>query len=70
MYENLKKGESFAGCEILALCGKGSYGVTYLAKNPIGKTIAVKIISLPHALERELRGLKNYMAVSGEQPGL
>lgn len=70
MYENLKKGESFAGCEILALCGKGSYGVTYLAKNPIGKIIAVKIISLPHALERELRGLKNYMAVSGEQPGL
>ena len=70
MYENLKKGESFAGCEILAPCGKGAYGVTYLAKNPIGKTIAVKIISLPHALERELRGLRNYMAVSGEHPGL
>ena len=41
--ESLQSGEIFAGCRILHLCGRGGYGVVYLAENALGKRVAVKI---------------------------
>ena len=71
MTEFIEKGDFFSGCRILSRCGKGSFGVTYLAENPIGRMIAIKIVaSAPGSYERELRGLQNYMQVSGTHPNL
>ncbi len=66
----LKAGDIFSGCEILAQCGKGSFGIAYLAKNPIGQKIVIKVISSSRSSERELKGLRNYMQVSGKHPNL
>ena len=66
----LKNGDFFSGCEIIAKCGAGSFGTTYLAKNPIGQKIIIKIVSSSRCSERELRGLQSYMAVSGKHPNL
>lgn len=66
----LKNGEKFSGCEIIAKCGSGAFGITYLARDPIGRTIVIKVItSLQHS-EREMKGIRNYMKVSGKHPGL
>ena len=70
MSDFLKNGEMFSGCKILSRCGKGSFGVTYLARNPIGQNIIVKAIALNSCTERELSGLRNYMQVSGRHPNL
>ena len=66
----LKSGDTFSGCKILSCCGKGSFGVAYLARNPIGKTIVIKIISKQDCTDRELQGLRNYMPISGSHPNL
>lgn len=66
----LKKGEFFSGCEILARCGQGSCGITYLARNPIGRKIVIKVTAAPRYTDRELKGLRNYMQVSGSHPNL
>ena len=66
----LKAGDTFSGCEILGRCGNGSFGITYLAKNPIGQKIVIKVVSAPHNSDRELTGLRNYMQVSGKHPNL
>ena len=66
----LKKGELFFGCEILAVCGRGAFGVTYLAKDPAGRKIAVKIVGLTGRCDRELQGIRNYMRISGLHPNL
>ncbi|MBE6364765.1 MAG: hypothetical protein E7053_03310 [Lentisphaerae bacterium] len=63
-------GEMFSGCQILAQCGKGAYGVVYLARNPLGQKVIIKIVTSPHGSERELKGLRNYMNVSGKHPNL
>ena len=66
----LKKGDLFSGCEILARCGQGTYGITYLARNPIGRKIVIKVTAVPRYTDRELKGLRNYMQVSGSHPNL
>ena len=66
----LKDGEIFCGCEILCRCGRGAYGVTYLAKNPIGQKIIIKTVLLTPSSARELNGLRNYMNISGTHPNL
>ncbi|MBE6356775.1 MAG: hypothetical protein E7058_06640 [Lentisphaerae bacterium] len=63
-------GEIFSGCQILAQCGKGAYGVVFLARNPLGQKVIIKIVTSPKGSERELKGLRNYMAVSGKHPNL
>ena len=63
-------GEIFSGCQILAQCGKGAYGVVFLAQNPLGQKVIIKIVTSPKGSERELKGLRNYMAVSGKHPNL
>ncbi len=68
--EIFKKGDIFSGCKILSCCGKGSFGVAYLARNLIGKTIVIKVISKQDCTGRELQGLRNYMPISGEHPNL
>ncbi len=65
-----KAGDIFSGCEILGRCGKGSFGVTFLARNPLGKKIIIKIVSAVNRSERELEGLRNYMNVAGKHPNL
>ena len=67
--ELLQSGEIFAGCRILHLCGRGGYGVVYLAENALGKRVAVKIISTADK-ERELRGIRCYMERVPESPWL
>ena len=66
----LKAGEFFSGCEILGLCGRGAFGITYLARNPIGQKIAIKVVTSDSRPDRELKGLRNYMQVSGDHPNL
>jgi len=63
-------GDIFSGCQILSRCGKGSFGITYLARNPLGKKIIIKIVSSVHNTQREMTGLRNYMQVSGTHPNL
>lgn len=65
-----KQGEIFCGCEILCQCGRGAYGITYLARNPIGQNIIIKVVNFTPSSERELNGLRNYMAVSGTHENL
>ncbi|MBQ7696003.1 MAG: SUMF1/EgtB/PvdO family nonheme iron enzyme [Lentisphaeria bacterium] len=66
----LKSGDEFSGCRILSRCGKGSFGVAYLAENPVGGRIVIKIVGAFGASSRELRGVRNYMQVSGTHPNL
>ena len=66
----LKNGDMFAGYRIAALCGKGAFGVVYLAEDPAGRKVILKIIESALYSERELEGLRNYMLISGEHPGL
>jgi len=66
----LKSGDVFSGCRIISRCGRGAFGVTYLARNPLGEKIAIKVVSAPRNCERELKGLRRYMAVSGSRPSL
>jgi len=65
-----RSGEVFFGCEILAVCGRGAFGVTYLAKDPVGRKIAVKIVGSTGRCDRELQGIRNYMRISGLHPNL
>ncbi|MBR2374038.1 MAG: SUMF1/EgtB/PvdO family nonheme iron enzyme, partial [Lentisphaeria bacterium] len=66
----LKSGETFSGCEIISRCGKGAVGIAYLAKNPLGQKIVIKIVSSPNNSDRELRGLQHYMKISNSHPNL
>ncbi len=63
-------GDNFSGCKILARCGNGSFGVTFLARNLLGKQVIIKIISASCSCERELEGVRNYMLVAGKHPNL
>ncbi|MBR2358758.1 MAG: SUMF1/EgtB/PvdO family nonheme iron enzyme [Lentisphaeria bacterium] len=63
-------GDKFSGCEILARCGDGAFGITFLARNPLGQKVIIKIVSSPNSCERELTGLRNYMRVAGKHPNL
>lgn len=66
----LKKGDIFSGCKIISKCGEGSFGITYYAKNPIDQPVIIKVVPSSRFSERELKGLKNYMAVAGKHPNL
>ena len=66
----LKNGDSFSGCEIIGRCGKGASGITYLAKDPLGRKIVIKIVTSPNSLESELRGLRHYMQIADTDPNL
>ncbi|MBO5924038.1 MAG: hypothetical protein J6Q81_05945, partial [Lentisphaeria bacterium] len=63
-------GDMFSGCQILARCGNGSYGITFLARNPLGEKVIIKIVGNLKSGERELAGLRNYMRVAGKHPNL
>ena len=65
-----KIGDTFSGCQILARCGNGAFGITFLAQNPLGQKVIIKIISSPRGCEREIVGLRNYMLVAGKHPNL
>ena len=66
----LKRGDTFSGCEILSLCGRGAFGVTYLARNPLGRRIAIKIVGATDRPDRELNGIRNYMRIAESHPDL
>ena len=66
----LKSGDMFSGCEILSLCGRGAFGVTYLARNPVGRKIAIKIVGATDRPDRELNGIRNYMRIAEAHPDL
>lgn len=63
-------GSSFSGCRILSRCGRGAYGVVYLAENAIGRKIVIKVVENADSSGRELQGVRNYMPVSGTHPNL
>ena len=66
----LKAGDMFSGCEILGLCGKGPSGTVYLAENPGGRKIVIRMVTSPHRPDGELERLRSYMQVSGRHPNL
>ena len=70
MINALKNGEVFSGCKILSRCGKGAYGVVYLAENVISQKIVIKIIEKTATSDRELRGLHHYTRISEPHPHL
>lgn len=70
MIVSLKAGEIFSGCKLLQKCGKGAYGIVYLAENAIGQKIIIKIAGTNGNPERELQGVRYYMRVSGSHPNL
>ena len=39
MAAELRPGDRFSGCEIIALCGRGTFGVTWLAADPLGRVL-------------------------------
>ncbi len=66
----LKEGVVFSGCRILSLCGKGAFGITYLAQTPLDEKIIVKVVSSATGAEKELKGVRNYMQIAGSHPNL
>lgn len=70
MSDLIKTGEVFSGCKILSQCGKGAYGVVYLAENTIGEKLVIKVVESTKNSDRELKGLRNYMTICREQPAL
>lgn len=70
MVDLLKAGDIFSGCKILYQCGKGAYGVVYLAQDAIEHKIAIKVVTTDGNFARELQGVRNYMPVSGTNPNL
>lgn len=70
MIGSLKIGETFSGCKLLQRCGKGSYGIVYLAENAIGQKIIIKVVDTSGNPARELQGVRCYMRVSGSHPNL
>lgn len=66
----LKEGTLFSGCKILSRCGRGAFGVTYLARTPLDETIIIKMVSSPAGVEKELKGVRSYMQISGKHPNL
>ncbi|MBE6368223.1 MAG: hypothetical protein E7052_10010 [Lentisphaerae bacterium] len=63
-------GKKFSGMQVLSCCGRGAFGIVYLAQNPLGDKIVIKVISSPVCIEQELAGLRHYMAVAGKHPSL
>lgn len=60
---------------LLRRIGKGAFGEVWLARNAVGIFHAVKIVfqrefSSPDPYEREFRGIRKFMPVSLEHPGL
>ena len=56
-----KPGEPLCGCTLRQKCGTGAYGEVWLAEDPIGARVALKlIVNRGSYSERELNGLKNY----------
>lgn len=70
MIGSLVIGETFSGCKLLQRCGKGSYGIVFLAENAIGQKIIIKVVDSAGKFDRELRGVRYYMRVSGSHPNL
>ena len=70
MAESLKIGDVFSGCKILHRCGKGAYGVVYLAENAINQKIVIKLVMTDGQSNREIQGVRYYMRVSGTHPNL
>ena len=56
-----KTGDRLCGCTLKQKCGEGAYGEVWLAEDPVGARVALKIILIRGKYsERELAGLKNY----------
>ena len=63
-------GDTFSGCQIVARIGQGAFGVVYLAVNPLGQKVVIKIVTTGDNSSREMKGLRNYMTVAGSHPNL
>ncbi len=58
---DFKTGDILCNCTLLTQCGSGAYGEVWLATDPVGGRVAVKILSQRGSYsERELAGLRNY----------
>ena len=56
-----KAGDRLCGCTLKQKCGEGAYGEVWLAEDPVGARVAVKIIRVSGRYsERELAGLRYY----------
>ena len=65
-----RPGDSIGGCIILESCGRGAYGQVFLAENALGQRVAVKKMLTEEAGDYELKGLRNYISISSDAPGL
>ena len=56
-----KAGDRLCGCTLKQKCGEGAYGEVWLAEDPVGARLALKIIRVSGRYsERELAGLRYY----------
>ena len=65
-----RSGDSIGGCTIIETCGRGAYGQVFLAVNALGQRVAIKKLLTAEAGDYELKGLRNYVTVSSDAPGL
>ncbi len=58
---DFKTGDTLCNCVLQTKCGAGAYGEVWLAADPVGGSVAIKILSRRGGYsERELAGLRNY----------
>ena len=70
---NLAAGTVFNGLKLLELCGGGAYGDVWYCEDISGRKLALKVVSkkrLGNFWERELKGVANYMRITGGDANL
>ena len=66
----MKAGDTFGGCTIECQCGFGAYGIVYLAKDALGRTVAIKVFHSRWNETHKLDGLRKYMATFTGNEGM
>ncbi|MBO4513621.1 MAG: protein kinase [Victivallales bacterium] len=56
----MREGDTFAGCRIICVCGTGAYGTVYLAKDALGRKVALKVFHAVSPDDKVLDALRRY----------
>ena len=56
----MREGDTFAGCSVICVCGTGAYGTVYLAKDALGRKVALKVFHAVSPDDKVLDALRRY----------